>query len=69
MKTKALFFVLTFCLGTLLTFDSCKKEENTNCADGTWLTQDACENAKDAGNYDNCKCEVENDIWFMVPKD
>ena len=69
MKTKALILVLAFSLGALLTFDSCKKEENTTCADGTWLTKDACEQVKDSGNYDNCKCEVENDIWFMVPND
>ena len=67
MKTKTLILTLSFLFGALLTFDSCSKDD-TNCADGTWLTQAACEDAKDAGNYNDCKCEVENDIWFMVPK-
>jgi len=67
MKTKTLFLVLALCFGTVMTFESCDKGENTDCPEGKWDNYNDCMDAIQAAGSD-CDCETEGStgLWFAV---
>jgi hypothetical protein len=67
MKSKILMLFMMLIIAGLATITSCSDDDDDGlgiCA-GVYATENECKDA--IKGADNCKCELENDLWIAVP--